>query len=240
MVARVFIGTLLLLAGCGSEGPPTPFQGDPTRPTFEGKVEIGGQEPETAAPTIVANPEGPYCKKDASGNYVSAANLVASKGVDAQKTSFAVGGGCLFRPIREAWAVLHSSAGVKWKDADLTGFSRKADPRVDFLFLSVNEAGPFFARQEWTIEWYQKVTQGTLAVPEYLVVQYSKVKGTSHIAHWKGILELKKLAEAVTSVAIRNEVRGTRIDPTSAAGGLTDLFTNLSQLGPDWTYLGNP
>lgn len=238
MLRGLFIAALVLFTGCGGEGPPTPFQGDPSAPIFEGKTEGTDTEPESGQ--AVPPPEGPYCKPDNTGSYVSSAPRVAQQGIDAQKNSFAVGGGCLMRPIREAWAVLHSAAGVKWKEADLTGFARKPDARVDFLFQSVNEAGPFFARQEWTIEWYQKVTQGTPAVPEYVVVQYSKVKGTSHIVHWKGILELKKLGDGVTSVAIRNELRGTRIDPTSAAGGLNDLYQNLSQLAPDWTYLGNP
>lgn len=208
------------MGACGWEGPPTPFEGDPSK----------SEVIQTSAP------EGPYCKPDAAGKYAGPKTLIEKTGRRGNNY-FAVGGGCLYRPLRELWAVTHGVRFAKWKDADLNSYEAAQDPRVNFFFRSKNEAGPFFARQSWLIEWYQTVTQGTVEAPEYLVIRYAKVSGTGHIGHWSGAIELKALTDQVTSVVFDNEIRGTQVDETKAAGGVSDLFNNLRTLKPDWRFL---
>jgi hypothetical protein len=220
---------LLLLAGCG-DGPPTPFAGDPTAPTFD----HASQAIQDAAP------EGPYCKVGTDGKYVGLKTGIARKGKRGE-IFFAEGGGCIERPMREVWAVSHNPQIAAWRESDLISFKQSVDKRVDFYFVSHHEAGPsfpFVGRTNWDMEWFQTLTEGDLDRPEHVVVKYLKHKGTSHIVFWEGSFELKALTESVTSFAMRNEVRGTRIDVDKAAGGVTDLFARLKTLPPDYRHLG--
>lgn len=219
------LGGVLLLAGCGADGPATPFQGDPTSAPFS----------QPSATRL----EGPYCKSASATSYQSSANPIDLNGKDPSGFYFAMGGGCLERPLKELWAVLHNKLSVKWKDADLVSFSLVPHPEVNFLFQAAYAAGPFFARQPWVIEWYQTLKSGTLEHPEHLIVHYSKVSGTSHLPHWKGSIELLALDENTTSFAMRNEIRGTHINEEKAAGGILDILHNLKVTEPNWSHFQN-
>ncbi len=221
---------LLLIVRCGGEGPPTPFQGDPKESSF----------PRSSAQPSAGDQQGPYCKKESSGAFESPKTTIATKGKDPKGFFFAEGGGCIARPLRQVWAALHNPLSVKWKDANLVDFTESKQADVDFLFLANYEAGPFFAVQSWTIEWYQTLKEGTVEDPKRLLISYAKVKGTRHITHWKGEFELVALDDKTTSFAMRNELRGTRINEEKAAGGILDIYQNLKSIDPNWTYLQSP
>ena len=121
---RVWGGVLVvLLAACG-EGPPTPFKGDPTAPTFESPGKTANIDAKTAAP------EGPYCKLNAKGEYEGLKTSIARQG-KLGENFFAEGGGCMERPLREIWGASQNKEIAAWRESDLISFTKSDDKRVD-------------------------------------------------------------------------------------------------------------
>jgi hypothetical protein len=214
-----------LLTHCAEEGPPLPLNTDPIQSDF-----VDG---ETGTARILKT----ICAKSGA-QFTSRPDPIVAKGQLASGAYFAEGGGCLTRPLREAWAALQSGPAVKWKDASLNDFKSIPTNEVDFNFLASYQAGPFFAPQHWEMEWQHSLKEGSLDHPRQVRVRYYKVPGlTKHIRHWQGTLDLTWLSEKITAVAIHNEIRGTLINEEKAAGGLVDILENLKSKPPNWTWL---
>ncbi len=210
---------MMLLACGGSRGPDTPFSGDPLV---------------SAIPAVItAN----FCKANASGNFVGPANLITEQG-SKDGNFYAIGGGCINRPIREVWAAAQSGKGLKWSDPDLLYFKRVANEQVPFEFETKYEAGPFFHREWWIMQWFQSVTVGDVANPTHIIVNYQKTSGTQYITSWKGTFELEAIAPGVTAFSMENLIAGN-VDVTNAVGGVKDIFSNMTTAPANWQFL-NP
>jgi hypothetical protein len=82
------------------------------------------------------------------------------------------------------------------------------------------------------------VTAGTPATPLHIVINYQKIKGTEHISHWMGTVELQKLTENVTGFVMRDQLKATTQNSDNSVASLKELYSHFKTLPPNWKYLG--
>jgi hypothetical protein len=207
---------VLFVSGCG-KNLDTPFVGNPKLSPLAKAPRPKGQ--------------GPYCSPDPTGKYDLNTVIIAKKGNNGQH-DFAQGGGCVGRSLAEVLAVTHNQEFVHWSKANLKGFQIVSDPRVDFLMKANYAAGPFPFTQKWLMEWYESVTEGTIAAPKHIVINYKKVQGTSYISFWQGSLDLIEVADNVTSFAMEDQVTAAQTGPEESAASVAELLAHARTLTP--------
>jgi hypothetical protein len=191
--------SLVLLNSCGNIE--TPFQGNPAVSTF---AEIS-----------------PYCKLDGKGVYPSAV-VIASKGNDGEH-DYASGGGCIFRPLGEAWAAARNQTAMAWDKAKIEEVTPVPRTDVSYLFRVKYGAGPV----DWIMEWYHSVLEGDLREPKKVLIRYQKVQGTKFIQFWQGAIEMTSVTEKISALQMRNEILAKRQDPDTAAQAISDLLNRI-------------
>lgn len=226
-----WVWVLFFVVGCGRTIH-TPLALDPTKPL--------SAEPEKTSKPLNPNPAWPgegYCFPDSTGNYADTVTI-EKKGNNGQH-DFAEGGGCIARPLREVWAVTHNKQTLQWKGADLTQFGSLPDGGAVFAFLfrTKYEAGPFPFRQNWLMNWYHVVKEGSVATPTKVLVTYAKVVGTSYIPYWQGKIQLTALTPRTTSFVMHDEIKAANTGPENAEGSIRDVLTHLRNRAPVWDYL---
>ncbi len=222
----LYLLIVFFLSGCGSQdGDDTPFIKEPESSP---STQIDPNKKTELSTTV--------CKYDATQKtWVSIEPMIIDKHATEERY-FAKGGGCVYRPMTETWAVSHSALGVKWRDANMDGLSKVQDPSTPFFFEANYSAGPSMFKQRWVIA-FMHLFEGKSFETKKVEIQYQKIKGTKHIGYWKGKILLESLSESVTSVLIENEIEGTQIGMEKAEGGIADLLTNFREQNPEWIYL---
>lgn len=218
--AASLAAAVLLLSACGSSVY-TPITGDPTKSGIETKPKPG---------------EGRFCKADGQGAYPLEAIVIAR---EAQEGDISVGegGGCIGRPLLEAWAVTHNRESLHWSEADLLSFRRAPSTQVDFHLQTKYSAGPSPFTQEWYMEWLHTLKDGTRPQPKRVLIVYKKTLGTGYIPHWEGAIEMTEIAPNVTSFVMYNGIHAAETGPDKAAGAVRDTLTRVRTLAPNWEFL---
>jgi hypothetical protein len=174
---------------------------------------------------------------DAQKKYTGVEITGLKKGTNTAGHAFAEGGGCILRPIREVLAVTHNREALVWAKSTLVDFQKLTHATIPFFFSTKYEAGPFFFKQDWIMEWYQSIKAGEIKAPEQIVINFKKVSGTSHISHWEGTIELKFIEPMVTSFAMYHEITASQTGPAEAEIGVKEFIERLRNLVPEWRYL---
>jgi len=181
-----------------------------------------------------------FCHPDTAGNY-SNTEFVSGEKVDSTSFSYTTGGGCIARPLREVLAVAQNGQTWTWGTSDQGSFNPSKIASPVFEFLGYYQAGPPGLRQEWQMAYSEAISVGNLSDPEHVIINYSKTKGTFHIPHWLGTVELVKVTDQVTGFVMRDQLKADGPGPNSdtSEASLLEIFGHFKSLPPNWKYL-NP
>ncbi len=184
-----------------------------------------------------------FCSPDTNGKFDPDA-IVITSGLNADKSGWAEGGGCVMRPIRDTWAVFHNIEAMKWDAADSETFARTVNPKAGFthLYEVTYSKSTIIGPIDWTIDWYHSFDKdkGTFAAPGRVIINYQRVRGTSNIPVWRGGIVLTKVDKNVTSIAIRNEFKArqsTTKNEGSARDGLKEMIDKARTVEPNFDRL---
>jgi len=235
MVRALWLIAILtcLNLSCSFRGPDTPIDFDSTRlwdtlPSLEEMYFL--------------------CDRNGQGSFESVRDVIREKGTE-DRIHYAMGGGCIYRPIRETWAATQTIEAMDWISSDLKTFKRIPTNQVDYLFEGNYEEGKgsrtgikklfgkFVGKQKWVMQWTHYVHEGNIEDPEIILIYYKKIKGTKFINHWEGAIILIKVAPQVTLFFMQNKVRATTTNPKLAAASITEMLEKLPQITPNWDYL---
>lgn len=233
--------TVLFIIGCAiRKNLETPF--DPkNKPVIDdgGDKEDkgGGDNNDKDAP----NPTR-FCAPDSNGNFDSSAITETKAGMNGDGSAWHEAGGCVSRPIREVWAVLHNLDVMQWRETDSYTFVRTVKPKDDFTHL--NEVtyykSTIIGQIEWTTQWYHGFDRGTFESPLGVNILYQRVRGTSNIPIWNGGVVLSKVTDKITSIAIRNVFKARQSESENQASSrdtVHELIDKLRQGRADWQRL---
>jgi hypothetical protein len=242
---------LLVLASCGKKKDDSPYTKDPTVPLVD--LDTDPPTPLVPAPPHAPLPPDPhhphpappplppqdhptkYCNKAPSDpDYRD--GVGASPG-SRDGYDFGLGGGCMHRPIREVWAAALNQQLMQWVDVDDSRSLSYTPPAGVAFFFSVNYAVHRFITVDWDMDWYHTVKAGTKAEPVKLLINYKKVRGTSHISYWEGTIILDRVNDHVTSFAMLNQINADQTSPQDAADAVKDVYGKLRNGAPDWSRL---
>ena len=163
---------------------------------------------------------------------------------DRDGSAWALGGGCIARPIRETWAALHNLDVMKFEGADEYHLNSAANPTPEFTHIykitysKTTVAGDI----DWTLQWMHGIGAGTFAEPESININFQRISGTSLIPIWWGGIVLRKVTSTVTGLAILNQFKARQSssdNQDSARDGLQELVEHARNGAPDWTRLAN-
>ena len=184
-----------------------------------------------------------YCAPDAGGKYPYDTKRTGGETADDANGHyfFGEGGGCINRPIREAWATSMNQELMIWTENGNSGhFSTPAPPAGVARFFDVEythvEKG-MGIKVKWNMTWYHTVLAGTPQAPERILINFRRYMGTKFIKYWEGSIILTKLADDVTGIWIRNQIRASRVTEVNARGGATDIITKIRTGAPDLGFL---
>lgn len=162
---------------------------------------------------------------------------------------FAEGGGIVLRPIRVAWAVLHTKealhlggpARIESKDPTEPPF-KELPPKEGYAFgFQISFVKPELLgmlRPNWIVQWLHKVTEGTVNDPEKISITYEKLDGIPQFKHWHGTIVLQKLDDNATAVAVKDTIYA--IMDTSEANSedsVRHVIQNMRTMTPNFSYL---
>jgi hypothetical protein len=183
-----------------------------------------------------------YCQPTKDGRFDEAPVNLQS-GTSPAGLAWAEGGGCILRPIREVWAALNNLEAMRFIDTDRFIYDRTVNPNSQFTHLynityyKDTVIGPI----EFTLQWYHGVAKGTFEAPEQITIPYQRVRGTSMIPTWHGGIDLTRVSNTVTSIAIRNDfvsrALSTSMNLTKARDALTEMIGHARTAQPDWQRL---
>jgi hypothetical protein len=225
--------------GACSSSTTTPLETDPTTSPFPaddaGAEASADSEPGATTP-FPAGSE--FCTPKQDGTFDGNAIVIQSSGNDGHH-DFAIGGGCIPRPIREVWAASQNGAAWAWSDATERSFGPQtsSDPRVAFLFEGAYSAGNSPFTQDWTMQYFHVLSTGTTAQPLRVILTYKKVQGTSYISYWQGTVDLRVVRGEMTAVAVRNDLSAAMQGPSDAEAAVRDVVTRLRTTPALWNYL---
>ena len=214
------------LSNAGEED--TPFLGNAVDPLVRIPMppDQGGQSPQ----------ETPYCVKNSDGTYHD--DVTVEMGSTSEYV-WSQGGSCIFRPIREVWAVMHNQSLMVWKGISSSTFSLRKDPPSGVLyFYEVKYHVDDIINVDWTMNWYHSVKSGTKEVPTQILINYKKVKGTKFISLWEGSILLQAITPTVTAFTMRDQINASRTKPKDSADGLRDVHEKLKTGDPNWGPMG--
>jgi hypothetical protein len=168
-----------------------------------------------------------FCQADANGQYPSSDFVVAESGDS--PFSYASAGGCILRPLQDVWAISQKSRTWAWGNSDQEAFnatkltSTPAQGTHAQAFLGSYAAGPFFARQRWTMRFDLQWSTGM----QQIDIAYQKTRGTQHIPLWRGWVQMKQLAQNVVAFGMRDELSATQCNSRNCLQTIRDVLTHL-------------
>jgi len=175
-----------------------------------------------------------YCKLDAQGKSVGDFKVDKGDSQNAQGAfSWGQGGGCINRPIRDAWGVTHNQPVMVWDGVTTSQFAPLAAIPGSTHVYEVQYTVKDFITVHWTMDWVHAVLDGTIAAPKHIIVNYRKVAGTTYIPYWEGTLDLQELAPGVTAFAMRNQVNASQTSSDDAASTVQGVFDHLTKADPN-------
>jgi len=222
-------GLVLQIFACGvisnAGEEETPFQGNAVEPIVP----------------IIPPPDGnganninstQYCSPNENGQFSD--GLQISKGSQ-DDFVWAEGGACVFRPIREVWAVSHNQPVMVWEGVDSSNATERAD-RPDGVshFYEVYYFVDRIIDVNWTMNWYHSVRQGSFDAPSQVLINYKKIKGTRFIPYWEGSIILHQVTPDITSISMRNQIRASQTDEDDAASAISDVIQKLRTAPPNF------
>jgi hypothetical protein len=237
----VVLASALAVAGVGacSSSTSTPLETDPTTSPFPaddaGAEASDGSDPAETTP-FPAGSE--FCTPKQDGTFDGNAIVIQRSGNDGYH-DFAIGGGCILRPLREVWAAAQNGAAWAWSDATERSFESQTptDPRVAFLFEAAYSAGSSPFTQDWTMQYFHVLSAGTTAQPLRVILTYKKVQGTSYISYWQSTVDLRVVHGDMTAVAVRDDLSAALQGPSDAEAAVRDVVTRLRTTPAVWNYL---
>lgn len=188
----------------------TPFVGDPRE-------------------KVVDNPEiTEFCAPDSNGEFSE--DTIFDRGA-VEEYGWGEIGGCVLRPIEEAWGVLHNLELIRWEEAERFTFEKEFRPSdgIEYKY-SIRYELRRIIRIRWTMDWYHVIDRGSSERPDRIFINYQKVAGASQFKHWLGGVVLQRVTDNVTSVAIRNELRTVQSinkDEADAFDATEELFKKI-------------
>ena len=169
-----------------------------------------------------------YCELSPDGEYSE--EYVVESG-EKNEVFFAQGGGCILRPIREVWAMMHNMDLMLWEDTTRFTVNQGSPPSGSSHHYKINYVvEQSIGGASWTMDWFHSVTWGTLAQPGQVLVNYQKTAGTTHIKIWEGSILLEEVDEKVTGFAAIDNIKGSSlsgIDVSKPLGAVKDLYDKL-------------
>jgi hypothetical protein len=183
-----------------------------------------------------------FCAPDTTGKFDGVAVAMTSGLNSNDGSAWAEGGGCVERPIREAWAVINNVQAMKFKAADRVSFVRTVNPKPGFthLYDVTYYKSTIIGDLNWTIDWYHSYDKGTFAAPQGVNINYQRTRGTSNIPVWSGGIVLTKVTDKITSIAIRNNFKARQSssdNEDSARSALSEMIDHIRNADPDWDAL---
>ncbi|MGZ3706818.1 MAG: hypothetical protein ACXVA8_12380, partial [Bdellovibrionota bacterium] len=85
---------------------------------------------------------------------------------------------------------------------------------------------------DWDMDWYYSVKAGSLDDPQKILINYKKVKGTSHISYWEGSIILDRVNDHVTSFAMLNQIEADQNTAKDAEDAVKDVYRKLHDGNP--------
>jgi len=202
----------------------TPFNADPLKPL----VDIPMPPPRTF--------EGPsetqYCFANEEGIYSSDVNVDQG---DADDYVWGQGGACIFRPIREVWAVAHNQELLVWGGVDESSFKMRSDkPEGITHFYEIEYFVDDIIDVDWKMHWYHSVRDGAFETPLQILINYKKVSGTRFIRYWEGTFLLHQVTPEITAITMRNQIKASRTNSDDAASTIRTIINKLRTGTPNW------
>jgi hypothetical protein len=231
-VGTALIFALSLATACGNIH--TPLTDDTKKPIVDVPINPlpdPGQNPDpdpdpTPDPGVPLQPrpENPtrYCSRNRRGEFDTTLEL---QGGGSKKPYYwAEGGGCVLKPIDQAWKLSQDQDRTAWADVDghvIVDFKVIDNEKIWTTNYWVNS---IIGKVEWNIDWHHSIMAGTEADPQTVLINYKKVWGTIHIQYWEGSIVLERVTDNVTSFTMRNQIRADRTHQAEAEGAVRDFF----------------
>lgn len=216
-----------VISRAGEEGE-TPFEGSAVEPIVPIALPPNGSSGHGIAETQ-------YCSPDENGQFSDAVQI--SKGSQ-DEFVWAEGGACIFRSIREVWAVSHNQPVMVWDGVDSWNATAKSDrPEGISHFYEIYYFVDRIIDVNWTMSWYHSVRQGTFEGPSQILINYKKIKGTRFIPYWEGAIILHQVTPDITSISMRNQIRASQTDEDDAVSTIRDVVQKLRSSAPNWDPL---
>jgi hypothetical protein len=225
----------------------TPFTGDPTKPiapidsSFGSRhaTSLPGDEPDA----VQSTPHTKYC-------FMVDHHLRTGFHVDDQGQttdgngpySFADGGGCISKPLKDLWATAMDLDYFKWDGGDT--YQVDAHPKRDapkpgthdsysVRYHSYMKSTPTLYG-DYLMHWFFTLKTGTEAAPESVLINYVKTAGISNIHRWEGTIILERISDTVTSFGMRDQEltydeNDAQISSKEVASGVEKMFDLLSK-----------
>ena len=198
-----------LLTGCGN-AKRDPFDGDPAVPKFK------------------VNPAD-YCKADGIGG--ATGPLSVDRGPEGDHF-FGQGGGCVARPIAQAWGVTFNLEAMKWGGVTEFSFKMGTPPPHVSHFLEIYYVVKDVVTVKWAMQWYHSVGIGEKSNPKLIWINYKRVSGTTYIPYWEGTMALQEIAPGITGFAMRNQISAANTGASEAGGSVEDVYNALVNATP--------
>lgn len=223
ILAATFLLSFCFYTGCSSNIE-TGFEGDITKP-LDG-IPTG---------TVPTTGEGPfptqYCYKS-NGEFISNVSVTRGGG----KYDWALGGTCIFRPLRDVWAAFNHPSFMRWPEAEGYAAALSAAPAgVQLLWNTHYHLERFpVGDVDWDMAWYHTIMQGSPSNPRQVVINYGKYNGTSYIKRWQGSVLLEFVTPTITSITIKDTLSASTQDSQNCEATVRTLVTNSQSGTPNY------
>lgn len=192
----------------------------------------------------------PDCGPDSNGNY-SEQTLIQSSGVRTLRVkmsdgtereiapNFALGGGCVNRPIREVWAASLNWPAMQWNGSGKATVQQINSRDLDDLlsFDVRHEVVVGIIPISWTLSWNHFLRKGTTAEPNHVIIRFNKSAGTGFITRWKGRIDFQQLSPNVTSFGLEVELLAQGKDIKDATQEIFEYHDKIKRVAPNWDAL---
>ncbi len=186
-----------------------------------------------------------YCAQNAKGQY-PVTNILGDTGTNSDGSSWAEGGGCILRPIREVWAALNSYAAMKViaaKSYSVDHPRLSLGPTITNFYEITNhysELGGLINFHE-TMRWFHGLFSGTFENPNAVEIVFERTNGGAQVSIWNGYITLAKINDSTTSLFIHTNMRTleSEDDILHAEAYGVEMLSKARTLPPDWDNLNN-
>lgn len=181
-----------------------------------------------------------WCSPDESGEFPKGITKI-EKGEE-EEYYWSEGGGCVHRPIREAWAILHDIpylVGYKTDRIDeyeLVDIKAPDAEGVTHQYEIVYTVHKMMTI-EWTMLWTHELLEGTYEEPEHVVVNYRRTEGSRFMPYWEGNMVLERVTDDVTAVFIHDEIKTMESSPESSARATQRYYKKFEEGEPDFEMM---